>query len=80
MKARRSLITRWEDLHVSVQIGSTFVISALVLWFAHIALLNQPTGRGFVYGVFWAVPVTFIVVAATRSERARRLRSEGRET
>lgn len=65
---------------MSVQIAAAFIVSSLVLWFIHIALLNQPTGRGFVYGLFWAVPVTFIVVAATRSERARRLRAEGRET
>jgi cytochrome c-type biogenesis protein CcmH/NrfF len=51
----------------------------VVLWFGHVLLLNQPLGRGFVYAIFWAVPVTVVVVGATRSERARRLRAEGRD-
>ena len=55
----------------------TFVVSTLVLWAVHILLLNQPVGRGFVYGLFWAVPVTVIVVLATRTERARRMGTDG---
>ena len=54
-----------------------FVVSTLVLWAVHILLLNQPVGRGFVYGLFWAVPVTAIVVLATRTERARRMGTDG---
>jgi len=50
-----------------------------VLWLGHIALLNQPNGRGFLYGVFWAIPLTVIIVGATRGERAKRLRAEGRD-
>ncbi len=70
---------RWEELHVGVQIALAFVISMLVLWVGHILLLNQPLGRGFLYGVFWAVPLTAIIVGATRAERAKRLRAEGRD-
>ena len=70
---------RWEELHVGVQIALAFVISTLVLWVGHILLLNQPLGRGFLYGVFWAVPLTAIIVGATRAERAKRLRAEGRD-
>ncbi len=79
VNARPSLIVRWEELHVGVQIAVAFVVTTLLLWLAHVALLNQPTGRGFMYGLFWSVPLTFIVVAGTRSERAKRLRAEGRE-
>lgn len=76
---RPSFIVWWEDLHVGVQIAATFVVSTLLLWLVHILLLNQPTARGFMYGLFWSVPLTLIIVAGTRGERARRLRAEGRE-
>jgi len=74
---RPSLIVRWEELHVSAQVAVAFVVATLVLWAIHILLLNQPLGRGFVYGLFWAVPVTAIVVLATRTERSRRIGAGG---
>lgn len=77
---RPSFVVRWENLHVGVQVAVAFTVALLVLWAGHVLLLNQPLGRGFVYAIFWAVPVTVIVVGATRSERARRLRAEGRDT
>ncbi len=77
MNPRPSLIVRWEELHVSAQVAVAFVVATLVLWAIHILLLNQPLGRGFVYGLFWAVPVTAIVVLATRTERARRIGAGG---
>ena len=76
---RPSLLIRWENLHVGVQIGVVFAVSIIVLWLGHVVLLNQPLGRGFLYAIFWGVPLTIIVVAATRSERARRMRAEGRD-
>ncbi len=77
MNPRPSLIVRWEELHVGAQVVVAFVVATLVLWAVHILLLNQPVGRGFVYGLFWAVPVTAIVVLATRTERARRIGADG---
>jgi len=74
---RPSLIGRWEERHVGAQVAVAFVVSTLVLWAVHILLLNQPVGRGFVYGLFWAVPVTAVVVLATRTERARRMGTGG---
>ena len=76
---RPSFVVWWENLHVGVQIAATFIVGVVVLWFAHITLLNQPLGRGFLYAIFWAVPLTVLVVGATRTERARRLRAEGRD-
>ncbi len=76
---RPSVIVWWEELHLGVQIGASIVVSLVLLWIAHIALLNQPVGRAFVYAIFWAVPATVVIVGATRSERARRLRAEGRD-
>ncbi len=79
LNQRPSFIVWWEDLHVGVQIATAFLIAMILLWVAHVALLNQPVGRGLIYAVFWAVPVTVVVVGGTRTERARRLRSEGRD-
>lgn len=76
---RPSSIIWWEELHPAVQVSAAFIFSLVVLWIAHIGLLNQPIGRAFVYAIFWAVPATVVIVGATRSERARRLRAEGRD-
>ncbi|HVH01258.1 MAG TPA: hypothetical protein VM844_10865 [Miltoncostaeaceae bacterium] len=74
--ARRSeppaWLRRWEDLHVGVQVAIVGPLAILLLWAAHVFLLNQPVGRGLAYGVFWGVLVTGAIVGATRSERARR--------
>jgi hypothetical protein len=65
-------LRRWEDLHIGVQIAVVAPLAILVLWAAHVYLLNQPVWRGLTYGVFWGILVTAAVVGATRSERARR--------
>lgn len=69
------LVERWENLHIGLQIAIVGPASILLLWLAHVTLLNQPTLRGLSYGVFWGVLLTIAVVGATRSERARRGRS-----
>lgn len=66
------LLRWWEDLHIVVQTAIVLPVAVLVLWAAHVWLLNQPVGRGFFYGVFWGVLVTGAVVGASRSEKARR--------
>ena len=55
-----------------VQVAVVAPIAIVLLWWVHVALLAQPVGRGFVYGVFWGLLVTAAVVGASRSERARR--------
>lgn len=65
-------LRRWEDLHVGVQVATLAPVAILVLWVAHVLLMNQPLLRGFSYGVFWGLIVTALVVGASRSERARR--------
>lgn len=62
----------WEDLHILVQAGIVLPVAILVLWAAHVFLLNQPVGRGLAYGVFWGVLATAAIVGASRSEKARR--------
>jgi hypothetical protein len=49
-------------------------VAIVLLWLGHVVFLNQPLGRGFVYGVFWGLIVTAAVVGASRSEKARRNR------
>ena len=50
-------------------LGPTAVV---VMWAAHVYLMNQPLWRGLAYGVFWGLLATALVVGASRSERARR--------
>ena len=65
-------LRRWEDLHVGVQIAIVAPLAFLLLWAAHVFLLNQPVWRGLTYGVFWGLLATAAIVGASRSERARR--------
>lgn len=68
----RRLLRRWEDASPGVQIAAAGPALILLLWWAHVALLNQPLGRGLSYGVFWGALATGAIVGATRSEGARR--------
>lgn len=47
-------------------------VAVVLLYVVHVTVLNQPTDRGILYGVFWGGLATFAIVAATRAERARR--------
>ena len=62
----------WEDLHILVQVAVVLPVTVVVLWIAHVVLLNQPVGRGLAYGVFWGALATAAIVGASRSEKARR--------
>ena len=57
---------------MGVQVAVLAPVAVLVLWAAHVFLMNQPTLRGLSYGVFWGLIVTALVVGASRSEKARR--------
>jgi hypothetical protein len=69
------LLLRWEALPAQTQIMITFPVLVVLLFFIHIGPLNQPLARGAFYAVFWAVLGTFAVVAATRTEAAKRKRT-----
>lgn len=80
MAARREppqLVRRWEGLHVAVQVAIVAPLAVLLMWAAHVGLMNQPAGRGLAYAVFWGALLTAAVVGASRAEAARR-RSGGR--
>gem|GEM_PF-5806426 len=62
----------WERRHIAVQVGVVLPLAVVLMWVVHVTLLGQPMGRGAGYGLFWGVIVAFVIVGATRSERARR--------
>jgi hypothetical protein len=66
------LLLRWEGLHIATQVAIVGPLAVLVLWGLHVVFLNQPVGRGLLYGIFWGILATGIVVGASRAERARR--------
>lgn len=57
---------------MGVQVAIVAPLAVLLLWAAHVFLMNQPLWRGLSYGLFWGLLLTAAVVGATRSERARR--------
>jgi hypothetical protein len=67
-----ALVVLWEELHPGLQVLIVAPLAVIVLWAIHVAFLGQPTLRGLSYGVFWGAILTGIVIAATRSERAKR--------
>ena len=69
------IVLWWEALHPAAQIAIVGPISVALLFVIHIGPLNQPTGRGFGYAVFWGVIVTGLVVGASRAEHAKRSRA-----
>jgi hypothetical protein len=70
------LLLRWEALPAQTQIMITFPVLVVVLFFVHIGPLKQPLARGAFYAVFWAILGTFAVVVATRTEAAKRKRTD----
>ena len=41
----------------------------------HVIVFNLSAFRSFFYAIFWGIPVTLIVVAASRNEAAKRIRA-----
>ncbi len=69
---------RWESLDASRQFLIAYPLMVLVVSAAHWTFLFQPLERGFLYGLFWAVPAAGLVVIASRNEaRKRRAREQG---
>ena len=73
---RPALLIRWEDLAIGIQVTAAFVVSFVAIVVIHMVLLNQPFERSLWYGLFWGVLATVVIVAGTRTERARRLREQ----
>ncbi len=79
VNGRPEIVTRWEDLHVGVQVVVAFAVSFVVMTLVHWTVLNQPVGRGLWYGLFWGAVLTVVIILATRAERARRIARDGRD-
>ena len=69
------IVLWWEALHPAAQIAIVGPIAVALLFVLHVGPLNQPTGRGFGYAVFWGVIVTGLIVGASRAEHAKRSRA-----
>jgi hypothetical protein len=57
-----------------VQAAIAFPALVLLLFLLHVTLFLQPVTRSVLYGIFWAIPGTYLVVIATRTEAAKRAR------
>jgi cation transport ATPase len=69
---REALVRRFENQRLGVQVAVVLALSMVLLYVVHVTVLNQPSGRGLLYAVFWGVLATFFVVGSLRVERARR--------
>jgi hypothetical protein len=70
------LLLRWEKLPAHTQIVIAFPTLVVLLFIIHITLFLQPVSRSILYGVFWAILGTYLVVIASRTEAAKRARRE----
>ena len=72
-----SLVRRWEALDASRQFLIAYPVLVLVISALHWTVLFQPLERGFIYGLFWAVPAAGLIVIASRNEARKRREREG---
>jgi len=73
---RNFIMRRWEKLPGPGQFCLAFFIWFWIFWIGHVQLLNQPVGRGFMYGIFWGATFALLTLLATRSEQAKRYARE----
>ncbi len=70
---RPSLVERWEALEGGVQSAIAYPIAAVVLFLGHAAFFPRTRWLlAITYGLFWAIPATAAIVAATAHERRKR--------
>lgn len=74
------LLLRWEGLPAPTQIVIAFPTLVVLLFLLHVTLFLQPVGRSILYGVFWAILGTYLVVIATRTEAAKRTNQDEEDT
>ena len=68
---------RWEALPGQVQFMVTLPVAIVLLFFLHVFAFHLSAFRSFFYALFWGIPASVIVVAASRNEALKRAR--GRE-
>ena len=69
-------VVRWEKLPAHTQIVAAFPTLVVLLFIVHITLFRQPLGRSVLYGFFWGILFTYLIVIASRTEAAKRARRE----
>jgi len=77
-KEPHPLIRRWEGLEFGLQFIIAYPTLIVLVALLHVTALAQPPMRGFIYGLFWALPAAFLVVIASQNE-ARKRRERARE-
>jgi hypothetical protein len=70
---------RWETLPGQVQFMITLPVAIVLLFFLHVIAFHLSPFRSFFYSLFWGIPASIVVVAASRNEAARRARSRDGE-
>jgi len=73
--ATRPALVRWEGLPGHVQFLVTLPVAVVLIFVFHIIVFNLTAFRSFFYALFWGIPVTLIVVAASRNESLKRSRA-----
>ena len=73
----RPALVRWEALQGHVQFMITLPVAIVLLFFLHVIAFHLSAFRSFFYSLFWGIPASVIVVAASRNEALKRAR--GRE-
>jgi hypothetical protein len=70
----RPALVRWEAQPGQVQFMVTLPVAIVLLFFFHVIVFHLSAFRSFFYAVFWGIPATIIVVAASRNEAVKRAR------
>jgi hypothetical protein len=70
----RPALIRWERLPGQVQVGITYPVTAVLLFFFHLIVFHLSAVRSGFYALFWAIMATAIVYIATHAEAAKRMR------
>ena len=73
----RPALVRWETLPGQVQFMVALPVAIVLLFFLHVIAFHLSAFRSFFYSLFWGIPASVIVVAASRNEALKRAR--GRE-
>jgi hypothetical protein len=70
----RPALMRWETLQGQTQFMVTLPVAVVLLFLLHVIAFHLSPFRSFFYALFWGIPASIVVVAASRNEAARRAR------
>ena len=73
----RPALVRWEALPGQAQFMVTLPVAVVLLFLFHVIVFHLSAFRSFFYAVFWGIPATLIVVAASRNESLKRRGRDG---